>query len=184
MTHPAQARDSLQRQGFSNVYLLTDGLQGFRERCLKPVSLRPEPLTRAAAARVNAWRAFFAAPTLSAKVGVFTSPANAAMPRVVETDWLVARLGKAGLKVIDLRPQPEYNTAHIPGSLSLNVESFRGNIGGVPSMLLPPPMLAAQFSLLGLQPADTIALVSGDKFTTPPWPAWRSSGWGTGTIAS
>jgi len=40
MTHPAQARDSLQRQGFNNVYLLTDGLQGFRDRCLKPVSLR------------------------------------------------------------------------------------------------------------------------------------------------
>ena len=162
MTHPAQARDSLQRQGFGNVYLLTDGLQGFRDRCLKPVSLRSEPLTTVAAARVNAWRAFFAAPAVSAE-GVATAPVNAAMPRVVETDWLAARLGTPGLKVIDLRPQPEYNTAHIPGSLSLNVESFRGNIGGVPSMLLPPPMLAAQFSLLGLQPADAVVLVSGDK---------------------
>lgn len=169
MTHPAQARDSLQRQGFGNVYLLTDGLQGFRERCLKPVSLRPEPLTTADTARVNAWRAFFfasaapAAPAVPAEVGVFTSPLNAAMPRVVETDWLASRLGTPGLKVVDLRPQPEYNAAHIPGSLSLNVESFRGNIGGVPSMVLPPPMLAAQFSLLGLQPADTVVLVSGDK---------------------
>jgi thiosulfate/3-mercaptopyruvate sulfurtransferase len=43
MTHPAQARDSLHRQGFGNVYLLTDGLQSFMERCLKPVSLRSEP---------------------------------------------------------------------------------------------------------------------------------------------
>ena len=34
ITLPA-ARDSLQRQGFDNVYLLTDGLEGFRERCLK-----------------------------------------------------------------------------------------------------------------------------------------------------
>lgn len=59
MTHPAQARDSLQRGGFTNVYLLTDGLSGFRERCLKPVSLRTEPLTPETAARVNAWRAFF-----------------------------------------------------------------------------------------------------------------------------
>ena len=40
ITHPAQARDSLQRQGFGNVYILTDGLRGFRDRCLKPVSLR------------------------------------------------------------------------------------------------------------------------------------------------
>ena len=167
MTHPAQARDSLQRQGFGNVYLLTDGLHGFRDRCLKPVSLRPEPLTTVDTARVNAWRAFFAAspaaPAVSAEVGVFTSPVNAAMPRVVETDWLEARLGTPGLKVIDLRPQPEDNNAHIPGSLSLNVESVRGNIGGVPSMLLPAGMLAAQFSLLGLQPSDTVVLVSGDK---------------------
>ena len=36
--------------GVNNVYLLTDGLQGFRDRCLKPVSLRPEPFTTAAAA--------------------------------------------------------------------------------------------------------------------------------------
>ena len=68
MTHPAQARDSLQRQGFGNVYLLTDGLQGFRDRCLKPVSLRPEPLTTVDAARVNAWRAFFAAPARNSRL--------------------------------------------------------------------------------------------------------------------
>ncbi len=162
MTHPAQARDSLQRQGFSNVYLLTDGLQGFRDRCLKPVSLRSEPLTPSAAARVNAWRAFFAASAVSAKADT-SAPVNAVMPRIVETDQLESMLGASGLKIIDLRPQPEYNTAHIPGSLSLSVESLRGNIGGVPSMLLPPPMLAAQFSLLGLQPADTVVIVSGEK---------------------
>ncbi len=74
MTHPAQARDSLQREGFGNVYLLTDGLQGFRERCLKPVSLRFEPLTSAAATRINAWRAFFAAPSVAAKVGIAAAP--------------------------------------------------------------------------------------------------------------
>jgi thiosulfate/3-mercaptopyruvate sulfurtransferase len=163
MTHPAQARDSLQRQGFGNVYLLTDGLQGFRDRCLKPVSLRPEPLTTADATRVNTWRAFFAAPAVPAKDRAVMMPANDARPRLVETDWLAARLGTPGLKLIDLRPQPEYNAAHIPDSLSLNVESLRGNIGGVPSMLLPSAMLAAQFSLLGLQPSDTVVLVPSDK---------------------
>ncbi len=161
MTHPAQARDSLQRQGFDNVYLLTDGLKGFSDRCLKPVSLRSEPLPPAAAARVNAWRAFFASPAVSAVAAPSRAPG---MPRVVTADWLAPRLGSPGLKVIDLRPQPEYNTAHIPGALSLNVESLRGNIGGLPSMLLPPSMLAAQFSLMGLQPSDAVVLVGGDKF--------------------
>jgi thiosulfate/3-mercaptopyruvate sulfurtransferase len=163
MTHPAQARDSLQRQGFDNVYLLTDGLQGFRERCLMPVSLRPEPLTPAAAARVNAWRATFDPAATPAAAAVSPTSPAAAPPRLLETDGLASQLGTPGLKLIDLRPQPEYNTAHVPGALSLNVESLRGNVGGVPSMLLPPALLAAQFSLLGLQPSDSIVFISGDK---------------------
>ena len=56
MTHPAQARDSLARMGFGNVYLLTDGLNGFIERCLKPVSLRKEPLPEKAVRQINLWR--------------------------------------------------------------------------------------------------------------------------------
>lgn len=59
MTHPAQARDALARLGFANAFLLTDGLEGFLRRVLKPVSLRDAPLTPEAAAKVRAWRAFF-----------------------------------------------------------------------------------------------------------------------------
>jgi len=59
MTHPAQARDVLARRGFTNAYMLTDGLQGFLDRCLTPVSLRREPLPADQADRVRAWRTFF-----------------------------------------------------------------------------------------------------------------------------
>ena len=59
MTHPAQARDILERRGYRNTYMLSDGLQGFIDQCLKPVSLRYEPLTPEEAARVNAWRGYF-----------------------------------------------------------------------------------------------------------------------------
>lgn len=63
MTHPAQARDSLERQGFTNVRHLTDGLEGFKQRCLKPVSLRTEVLTAEQAEKINAWRSFFSPST-------------------------------------------------------------------------------------------------------------------------
>ncbi len=165
MVHPAQARDSLQRQGFTNVYILTDGIQGFKDRCLKPVSLRPEPLPASMIERVNAWRVFFSgspAPLAAPDVPAGVKFPDA--PSLVEPEWVAARLGVPGFAVIDLRPQPEYNTSHIPGSLSLNVESLRGNIGGVPSMLLPATLLAAQFSLMGLAPDDTVVLVAGEKF--------------------
>jgi thiosulfate/3-mercaptopyruvate sulfurtransferase len=59
MTHPAQARDALARQGFENVFFLTDGLKGFVDRCLKPVSLRDEPLAPEHADKVRAWRSYF-----------------------------------------------------------------------------------------------------------------------------
>ncbi len=164
MTHPAQARDSLERNGFNNVYLLTDGIVGFHERCLKPVSLRAEPLTAEAAERVNAWRAYFTGSSTAAPAAMVQAPTTTAVPILVNTDWLAANLGFVNVKLIDLRPQPEYNTSHIPGSLSLNIESFRGNIKGVPSLLLPASLLAAHFSLLGILPTDTVVLISGDKF--------------------
>lgn len=85
------------------------------------------------------------------------------LPTLVQTNWVAERLDHPGLKVIDLRSQPEYNSGHIPGALSLNVENLRGNVSGIPSMLLPTSMLAEHFSLMGLKPADTVILVYGDK---------------------
>ena len=65
------------------------------------------------------------------------------------------------MRIIDVRPQPEYNTSHIPGSVCLNAESFRGVVGGVSSMLLPSDVLARHLSLMGIEPTDTIVVVPG-----------------------
>ncbi|MEE4351766.1 MAG: rhodanese-like domain-containing protein, partial [Desulfatiglans sp.] len=170
MTHPAQARDSLFRLGFKNVYLLTDGLEGFMKTCLKPVSLRSEPVSPVLAAKINAWRAFFLAPAKPGSEPASTFKGSSApdlstltIPGLLETDWLNANLGKEGLKIVDLRAQPEYNSGHIPGSLSLNIESLRGLSQGVPSSLLPATMLAEHFSMMGIRPDDFLVLVSTKK---------------------
>ncbi len=166
MTHPAQARDALHRIGHRNVFILTDGLDGFVRRCLKPVSLRPFPLPDAEARRVQAWRAhFLAQDTTPSPVAAGAAPAAPARepPGLVDTDWLARHLDRPEVKTVDVRPQPEYNTSHVPGALSLQVESLRGNVGGIPSMLLPAPLLAAHLGQMGLRPADTIVVMSGDK---------------------
>ena len=130
MTHPAQARDSLFRLGFKNVYFLTDGLEGFIQTCLKPVSLRSEPVPPDWWRRSTHGVPSFEPATSVSETASEAKSSNAldlsslTITGLVETDWLNANLGKPSLKVIDLRAQPEYNSGHIPGSLSLNLESL------------------------------------------------------------
>jgi 3-mercaptopyruvate sulfurtransferase SseA len=165
MTHPAQARDMLQLMGFNNVYLLTDGLTGFVERCLKPVSLRSEPASKALAERVNRWRAFFVGDRdATATTSMPSPPLLAGLPGLIGTEWLAQHLQEPALKIVDCRDQPQYNTSHVPGSLAISIESFRGVVGGVPSVLLPARVIADQLSLMGIQRDDTVAVIyGGDK---------------------
>ena len=168
MTHPAQARDALARMGYHNVFLLTDGLEGFIRRCLKPASLRGELVPESVKAKIQAWRSFFLDTSDKAFENTPSQPktrlaGEILLPGLVETNWLMDNLDKKGILVIDTRPQPEYNSGHISGSFSLNPENVRGNIGGLPSMLLPPDLLAHQLSLLGITADDIVILVYGDK---------------------
>ena len=164
MTHPAQARDSLARLGFENVFMLTDGLQGFLDRCLMPVSLRREPLPEPQAQRVRDWRQYFLGEGKSTMTppAAMAVPPPGALPGFVDTQWLAENLDKSDVKIIDCRTHADYTMAHIPNSVYLTLESFRGNVGGVPSMLLPGKLLAEQLSLMGIKPTDMVVLVPGD----------------------
>ena len=166
MTHPAQARDALFRMGFNNVYLLTDGLDGFIRRCLKPISLRSEPIPESFAREINLWQQFFLMSDSASTVNTAMKDllfAGLTLPGIIDAHWLSDHLNDPGIRIIDLRSQPEYNTSHIPGSLALNVESLRGNIQGVPSCLLPAPLLAGHLSLMGIQPKTLVVMVYGEK---------------------
>jgi len=165
-----QTREDLSRLGFENVSFLSDGLKGFLDDCLKPISLRTEPVSKDTGAKINAWRAFFLAPdgpeTSSSKgtaSSVATPFSQLGLPGLVETEWLNENLQKPGLKIIDLRTQPEYNGGHIPGSVSLNPESLRGLVDGTPSSLLPAKMLAEHFKMMGIAPDDLVVLVASEK---------------------
>lgn len=169
MTHPAQASDALARLGFRNIRILTDGLEGFMRDCLKPVSLRAEPLSGETAAKINAWRAhFLGQPAPQGAAGRPATPitpiANVKLPGLVETAWLAENINRPDLRIIDTRPQPQYNAGHIPGSVCLSPDSFRGVVGGVSSMLLPGDLIARHLSLMGVTPRHTIVIVPEDKF--------------------
>ncbi|MBU1043021.1 MAG: YeeE/YedE family protein [Candidatus Omnitrophica bacterium] len=163
MTHPAQARDSLNRQGFNNVYILTDGLLGFVDLCLKPVALRSEPVPDGLAQKINLWRGYFLGQAKGQKgVEEVRNFAHKA-PGLIDTQWLSENYKKPDMKILDLRSQNEYNTSHIPGSLAISPESFRGVVKGVPSVLLPAAILSQTISLMGIKPNDFVVLVYGEK---------------------
>ena len=163
MTHPAQARDALARLGFANIYLLTGGLDGFFEEVLKPASLRTVSVDQEKTALIASARAFFLpqAAGRGQASGMLDAPAQ--LPALVQPEWLAANLGKPGLKIIDLRAQPQYNSGHIPGSLALNLESLRGNMGGLPAMLLPGEDLARRLGQMGTTPRELVVIVAGES---------------------
>jgi thiosulfate/3-mercaptopyruvate sulfurtransferase len=114
------------------------------------------------AEKIRRWRGFFYGKVPTS----INSPAPSAtdLPAVVDTDWLAQNLGRSDLVVLDLRAQPDYSTAHIPGSRRLDVESLRGNINGIGSLLLPVDLLARHFGLLGINRTDEVILLPGVKF--------------------
>ncbi len=161
MTHAGQAWMALKLAGFKNVYILSDGLTGLFERCLKPAALRTEKLDERAVAEIGNWRAWFLGSGIAADLGTITGNINSQIldgGPIVDVDWLEKNLNK--VVVIDSRSQPEYNSGHIPGSISLAAESFRGNVEGNPSMMLPPKMIAEKLSLAGIHNSDFIILVN------------------------
>ncbi len=165
MTHPVQARDSLYRAGYTNAYILTDGLNGFIQRCLTPVSLRDEILPSQVAEKIRAWRSFFLGTTTpQAKPATASAkPLLSSSSPLVDAQWLESQPSRPNIRILDLRLQPEYNTSHFPNSLALNIENLRTNIDGVGSMLQPADMLARYLAFMGIRPTDTVVIIYGDK---------------------
>lgn len=162
--HPAQIWVLLRLEGYKNCSVLADGLTGLFEKVLKPAALRVEPLSAAEKFEIGRWRSYFlgSAMAVSSSSPPEFSPGEVTSKKpglsaLVTGDWLEKNL--ASVKVIDTRDQPDYNSGHINGAISLNVETFRANIGGKPSVILPARMIAEILSLAGIRPEDKIVIV-------------------------
>jgi thiosulfate/3-mercaptopyruvate sulfurtransferase len=186
MIHPAQGRTALVTAGFQNVYILSDGLNGFSEQILKPVSLRTEVMSEGEKDQINQWRNFFSGTSdsscakqvcprsSSVEGGTLSAPHKSVQEKVFEdnlipgfitTSWLSDNLNRKDLKIVDLRYNPKYNGGHIPGSINFNEAALRGPVNGIPEMLLPSSMIGSHLSLMGINNDDTVVIVSPEKFT-------------------
>lgn len=99
-------------------------------------------------------------------------------PALVSTDWLAARLGNPGVRVVDgswhlpsagRDAHAEYLAAHIPGAVFFDLDARSDRSSTLPHMFPPPAEFARGAEALGISDGDTVVVydTSGANMTAP-----------------
>ena len=92
------------------------------------------------------------------------------LPPVVSTEWLAARLGSTGLRVIDAswylpgssrNPAAEYVAGHIPGAVFFDLDASSDPNTTLPHMLPSEQAFSDRMGSLGLNDADDLIVYDG-----------------------
>jgi thiosulfate/3-mercaptopyruvate sulfurtransferase len=75
---------------------------------------------------------------------------------LVDPAWLNDRLGTPGLRVVDLREQDAYVSAHVPGAARLDLSDLGSKVDGMDNVLLPPKDFGDLMSRCGISNADAV----------------------------
>ncbi|HEU0113393.1 MAG TPA: rhodanese-like domain-containing protein [Thermomicrobiales bacterium] len=76
---------------------------------------------------------------------------------IVGTDWLQARLGQPGLRVVDVRSPDQYARAHIPGAVNCDVSALNVVDSSPAGVRDFERRLQAELRRLGVRPGDRVA---------------------------
>jgi thiosulfate/3-mercaptopyruvate sulfurtransferase len=95
---------------------------------------------------------------------------TAPLPSLVSTEWLDARLGGPGLRVVDgswylpasgRDPAEEYAAGHIPGAVFFDLDASSDRASPLPHMLPDAESFARRMSVLGLSDTDDLVVYDG-----------------------
>lgn len=95
-----------------------------------------------------------------------------AVPALVSTEWLSARLGRPGIAVLDCSwylpsagrdAHAEYVAAHIPGARFFDLDGYSDGHSPLPHMLPSAEQFARDMTLLGLHDGDTVVVYDGSR---------------------
>lgn len=75
---------------------------------------------------------------------------------LVGPDWLGERLGRPGVRVVDLRDAEAHGSGHIPGAVSLDLEALGTTAHGLDNVLLGPSDFAALMASIGISNGDAV----------------------------
>ena len=97
------------------------------------------------------------------------------MDSLVTTDWLANELGANDLRVVDAtyfagfgdrNAAAEYDAAHIPGAVFMDLGEIADTSNDLPSMLPTPEKFASRMQSLGLGDGSRIVLYDNSPFHT------------------
>ena len=97
------------------------------------------------------------------------------MDSLVTTDWLAGELGANDLRVVDATyfagfgdrdAAAEYEAAHIPGAVFMDLGEIVDTSSDLPSMLPPPEKFASRMQSLGLGDGSRIVLYDNSPYHT------------------
>jgi len=92
------------------------------------------------------------------------------MPPLVDTDWLAAHLGEAGLRIVDATwylphlardAGKEFEAAHIPGAGFFDIDAVADRLTVLPHMLPDPQSFARAVGALGIGSDDRVVVYGG-----------------------
>ena len=106
---------------------------------------------------------------------------NDPLPTLVSTDWLAARLGTSGIRVVDASwylpgsgrdAAAEYRAGHIPGAVFFDIDAISDQRSPLPHMLPSAADFATDMAGLGLNDWDTLVIYDGSGVNLSAGRAW------------
>lgn len=70
--------------------------------------------------------------------------------------WLAERVGRPGLRVVDLRDSDAYEAGHVPGAAHLNLSELGATVAGCENVLIPPAELGELMAACGISNGDAV----------------------------
>ena len=114
------------------------------------------------------------------------------MDALVTTDWLANELGASDLRVVDATyvdaalgrdPAAEYERAHIPGAVFMNLGELRDTDSDLPMTLPSPEKFASRMQSLGLGDGSRIVLYDASPWRTSARAWWMLRFFGAHDVA-
>lgn len=114
------------------------------------------------------------------------------MDPLVSTEWLASELGKNDLRIVDAslflpdhgrNARAEFETAHIPGAVFMDLDEIVDTSSGLPHMLPPPEKFASRMQALGLGDGSRIVVYDNSPLKSSARAWWMLKVFGAHEVA-